>query len=68
MYSKLVYYYLYFPALGKKRENEELAGFLLKVVTEKLHIFLTPLSCWLKLDHIVIPSYLVHLSCSNKIP
>lgn len=41
---KLVYYYhLYFLALGKKRENDGLGVFLLKDMSQKLHIFLTPI-------------------------
>ena len=43
--------------------------FLLKEVTSKLHVFLTPLFYWLNVGDIVSDIYdLVYLSCSNKIP
>lgn len=52
---KLVYYYhLYFLALRKKRKNEGLGVFLLKDMSQKLHILLTPVCCWLKLGPMVL--------------
>lgn len=52
----------------QKKENKRLAAFLLKDVTQKLHVFLIPMSSWLKFGHMVIPNVLVHTGFKNKIP
>ena len=52
----------------RKKENKRLAAFLLKDVTQKLHVFLIPMSYWLKFAHMVIPNALVHTGFKNKIP